>query len=180
MKPKLLGIQQKILMKSVGNLWRKFKILYKHNSYKAIPKLFIVCQFSFTQIFNSSLCITAYDVMLWCAIGIKTKKIFMFLIRIIPKVACFASGKTNYLKRLLLSFLFLYTFDCFVFCTSCFDEKENHHPGQQMTFSFSIWLTPSSRYWAFLFHHHIIWNLNIHYSHVLKAICKSLCQVKDL
>ena len=125
MKPKLLGIQQKILMKSVGNLWRKFKILYKHNSYKAIPKLFIVCQISYTQIFNSSLCITAYDVMVWCAIGIKTKKMFMFLIRIIPKVACFASGKTNYLKRLLLSFLFLYTFDCFVFCTSCFDEKEN-------------------------------------------------------
>ena len=52
-------------------------------------------------------------------------RMFIFLIRILPKVACFASGKTIYLKRLLLSFLFLYTFDCFVFCTSCFDEKEN-------------------------------------------------------
>ena len=41
---------------------------------------------------------------------------FMFLIRIIPKVACVASGKTNYLKRLLLlSFYFfiLWTVLCF-------------------------------------------------------------------
>ena len=103
MKPKLLGIQQKILMKSVGNLWRKFKILYKRNSYKAIPKLFIVCQFSFTQIFNSSLCTTAYDVMLWCAIGIKTKNVYVSH-KNITKGCMFCIWKNNLLKKTTTKF----------------------------------------------------------------------------